>query len=121
MNQRASQILHDARQEFAGKESYPSSQLRFKAENGTALNGGDIYLRDERDQVTGQPSTAVVRPTVVFSHGHLLEEVDEFWNLPLRYYCGTTSWRRRSGVVPRSRAPSHRRWPTEQREQRGHE
>jgi hypothetical protein len=40
--------------------------LRFKADNGRALDGGDIYLRDERDQVTGQPSTAMVHPAVVF-------------------------------------------------------
>jgi hypothetical protein len=52
--------------------------LRFKAENGRALNDGDIYLRDERDQVTHQPSTVVVCPTVVFGHGRLLEEVVEF-------------------------------------------
>jgi hypothetical protein len=39
--------------------------LRFKAENGIALDGGDIYLRDERDQVTGQPSTVVLRLVVV--------------------------------------------------------
>jgi hypothetical protein len=78
MNLRASQIVHDARQEFVGRESYPSSQLRFKAENGRALDGGDIYLRDERDQVTCQPSTVVVRPAIVFGHGHLPEEVGEF-------------------------------------------
>jgi hypothetical protein len=78
MNLRASQIVHDARQEFAGRESYPSSQLRFKAENGRALDGGDIYLRDEKDQVTCQPSTVVVRPAIVFGHGHLSEEVGEF-------------------------------------------
>jgi hypothetical protein len=36
-------------QEFAGRESYPSCQLRFKVDNDRALNGGDIYLRDERD------------------------------------------------------------------------
>jgi hypothetical protein len=92
-------------------ESYPSSQLRFKADNGRALDGGDIYLRDERDQVTGQPSTVVVHPTVIFGHGRLLEEVDEFWNLPHRHSCGTTSWRRshhcsafRLRVVPESSA-----------------
>jgi hypothetical protein len=52
--------------------------LRFKAENGRALDSGDIYLRDERDQVTGQASTIVVRSAVVFGHGHILEEVGEF-------------------------------------------
>jgi hypothetical protein len=40
--------------------------LRFEAKNGRALEGRDIYLRDERDQVTGQPSTVVVRSTVIF-------------------------------------------------------
>jgi hypothetical protein len=40
--------------------------LRFKAENGRALDGGDIYLRDERDQVTDQSSTVVLRSAVVF-------------------------------------------------------
>jgi hypothetical protein len=73
MNKRASQIVHDARQEFARRESYPSSQLRFKVENGIALDGEDIDLRDERDQVTGQPFMIVVRPMVVFGHSRLLE------------------------------------------------
>jgi hypothetical protein len=40
--------------------------LRFKAKNGRALNGRDIYLRNERDQVTSKPSTVVICPTVVF-------------------------------------------------------
>jgi hypothetical protein len=40
--------------------------LRFEAENGRAINDRDIYLRDERDQVTGQPFMGVVRSTVVF-------------------------------------------------------
>jgi hypothetical protein len=57
--------------------------MRFKTDNGRTLDGGDIYLRDERDQVIDQPSTVVIRPAVVFGHGHLLEEVGEFWNLPL--------------------------------------
>jgi hypothetical protein len=69
----------------------------------------DIYLRDERDQVTGQPSTIVVRSMVIFGHGRLLEEVGEFWDFPLRHFCDATSWRRRGGhrgairpgVVPR--------------------
>jgi hypothetical protein len=52
--------------------------LRFEVKNGRALDGRDIYLRDERDQVTGQPSTVVVCSAVVFGHGHLLEEVGEF-------------------------------------------
>jgi hypothetical protein len=56
--------------------------LRFEAKNGRALDGRDIYLRDERDQVTGQPSTAVLRSVVVFGHGHLLKEVGEFWYFP---------------------------------------
>jgi hypothetical protein len=65
--------------------------LRFNADNGRTLDGGDIYLRDERDQVTGQPSTVVVRPAVAFGHGRLLEEVGELWNLPLCHSCGTMS------------------------------
>jgi hypothetical protein len=68
--------------------------LRFKAENGR-----DIYLRDKRDQVTGQPSMVVVRSAVVFGHGHLLEEVGEFWDFPLHHFCGATSWRRRGVSV----------------------
>jgi hypothetical protein len=40
--------------------------LRFEAKNGRALNDRDIYLRDERDQVTSQPSKVVVRSAVVF-------------------------------------------------------
>jgi hypothetical protein len=52
--------------------------LKFKAENGRALDGMDIYLRDERDQVTGQPSTVVVHPVIIFGHGRLPEEVGEF-------------------------------------------
>jgi hypothetical protein len=52
--------------------------LRFEAKNDRALDGRDIYLRDERNQVTGQPSTVVVRSVIVFGHGRLLEEVDEF-------------------------------------------
>jgi hypothetical protein len=56
--------------------------LRFKAKNSRALDGGDIYLRDERDQVTSQPSMIVVHPAAVFGHGRLFEEVGEFWNLP---------------------------------------
>jgi hypothetical protein len=40
--------------------------LRFEAKNGRALNGRDIYLRDERNQVTSQPSTVVVLSAVVF-------------------------------------------------------
>jgi G:T-mismatch repair DNA endonuclease (very short patch repair protein) len=75
-------MVHDARQEFARRESHPSRQLRFKEDNGRALDGKGIYLRDERDQVTGQPSTVVVRPTVIFVHGRLLEECSEFGNLP---------------------------------------
>jgi hypothetical protein len=70
--------------------------LRFKAKNYRALDGREIYLRDERDQVIGQPSMVVVCPAVVFGHGRLFEEVGEFWNLPLHHSCGTTSWRRRS-------------------------
>jgi hypothetical protein len=69
--------------------------LRFKAENGRALDGRDIYLRDERDHIAGQPSTVVVRSTVVLDHGRLLEEVGEFQDFPLRHFCGATSWRRR--------------------------
>jgi hypothetical protein len=38
--------------------------LRCEAKNGRALHGRDIYLRDERDQVTGQLSTVVVRSVV---------------------------------------------------------
>jgi hypothetical protein len=88
-------MVHDARQEFARRESHPSSQLRFKEDNGRALDGRDIYLRDERDQVTDQPSTVVVRPAVIFIHGRLLEEVSEFGNLPRRH---CSAFRR--GVVP---------------------
>jgi hypothetical protein len=40
--------------------------LRFKADNGRTLDDGDVYLRDERDQVTDQPSMVVVCPAVVF-------------------------------------------------------
>jgi hypothetical protein len=40
--------------------------LRFETNNGRALNCRDVYLRDERDQVTGQPSTVVVRSAVIF-------------------------------------------------------
>jgi hypothetical protein len=83
--------------------------LRVEAKNGRVLDGRDIYLRDERNQVTGQPSTVMVRSAVVFGHGHLLEEVDEFWDFPLRHFCDVTSWRRRGchhgaflpGVMPR--------------------
>jgi hypothetical protein len=60
--------------------------LRFEAKNGRALNGRDIYLRDERDQVTGQPSTVVVRSTVVFGHDRLLEEVNELWDFLLAIF-----------------------------------
>jgi hypothetical protein len=56
--------------------------LRFETDNGRALNGRDVYLKDERDKVTGQPSTVVVCSTVVFSHGHLLEEVSELRDAP---------------------------------------
>jgi hypothetical protein len=52
--------------------------LRFEAKNGRALDGRDIYIRDERDQVTDQPYTVVLRSAVVFGHGRLLEEVGEF-------------------------------------------
>jgi hypothetical protein len=45
---------------------YPSSQLRFKEDNGRTHDSGDIYLRDERDQVNDQPSTVMVHPVVVF-------------------------------------------------------
>jgi hypothetical protein len=60
--------------------------LRFEAKNGRALDSRDIYLRDERDQVTDQPSTVVVHLAVVFGHGRLLEEVGELWNFPLYHF-----------------------------------
>jgi hypothetical protein len=60
--------------------------LRFEAKNGRALDSRDIYLRDERDQVTGQPSMVVVCSTVVFGHGCVFEEVGEFWDFPLRHF-----------------------------------
>jgi hypothetical protein len=69
--------------------------LRFEAKNGRSLDDRDIYLRDERDQVTDQPSTVVVCSAVVFGHCRLLEEVGELWDFPLRHFCGATSWRRR--------------------------
>jgi hypothetical protein len=56
--------------------------LRFEAENGRALDGRDIYLRDERNQVTGQPSMVVVCSTIVFGHNSLLEELSELWDFP---------------------------------------
>jgi hypothetical protein len=57
--------------------------LRFEAKNGRSLDDRDIYLRDERDQVTDQPSTVVVCSAVVFGHCRLLEEVGELWDFPL--------------------------------------
>jgi hypothetical protein len=56
--------------------------LRFEAKNGRAIDGRDIYLRDEIDQVTGRPFTVVVRLVAVFGHSRLLEEVGEFWDFP---------------------------------------
>jgi hypothetical protein len=73
MNYRASQIVHDAREVCAGRKSYPSSQLRFKAENGRALDGGDIYLRDEK-----RPSYRSAIHDRGTPGGRLLEEVGEF-------------------------------------------
>jgi hypothetical protein len=83
--------------------------LRFEAKNGRALDGRNIYLRDERNQVIGQPSTVVVRSVVVFGHNRLLEEVSESWDFPLCHFYGAMGWRRRGyhhgafhpGVVPR--------------------
>jgi hypothetical protein len=37
----------------------------------------------------------MVRSTVVFGHGRLLEEVDELWDSPLRHFCGAMGWTRR--------------------------
>jgi hypothetical protein len=68
--------------------------MRFKAKNGRAIDGRDIYLWDERDQVTSQSFMVVVHSVVVFGYGRLLEKVDEFWDLLLRHFCGATSWRR---------------------------
>jgi hypothetical protein len=52
--------------------------LRFKADNSRTLDGGDIYLRDERDQVTDQPSTVVVRPAVVFLKKSMSSRISPF-------------------------------------------
>jgi hypothetical protein len=99
--------------------------LRFKIDNGRALNGRDVYLRDERDQVTSQLFTVVVRSTVVFSHGRLLEEVGELRDFPPPPFLRRHDLEKKrppSHCFPSwSRAPSHGRWLTKQREQRGHE
>jgi hypothetical protein len=75
VNQLTVEKVHNGSKEFAGWKAKHSNQIRFEAEYGGTIDGGNIYLRNCGDEVTSQLAKIMISLVFFINNSGLLEEV----------------------------------------------